>query len=215
MRWFDDFVALDLETTGLSPAKNRICQVAALRFVGFEETGRFVTYVDPGVPIPPGINAVSDDDVRGAPKFAEVAVDVVRTLLRAPVLVYNAPFDVPFLAAALRRARFRVPAALDVARTLDPLVWVRDFDRYVRGRGRHKLTTTAERRGVRVEGTAHDAAVDCRLAAGVARTLEVDVPRDLERLLRWQVRKREDQERERREYRARLKAEREARNEAS
>lgn len=209
MRWFDDFVAFDLETTGLKPEFDRICQAAAVRFVEFEERSRFSTYVDPGVPIPEGINAVSNDDVRGAPVFADVAGEIVRSLLAANVvLVYSAPFDVPFLVAELRRAGFRVPLVFDVERTLDPLVWVRDVDKYVRGKGRHRLETTASRRGVSVEGIAHDAGIDCLLLAGVARSLKNDVIGDLDQLLRWQNQIREDQRLERKACRDRIRADR-------
>lgn len=206
VRWFDDLVAVDLETTGLSPRRHRIVQAAAIRFERGVEVSRFATYVDPETDLPPGINAVDPDDLRGAPRFREVVGDLVRALLDPPaIMIYNAPFDVGFLRAELRRARRRIPADLDVDRVLDPLLWVRDVDRYARGRDRHRLTTTAERRGIEVEGEAHLAEVDCLLTMGVAASLRRDVPRTIEKIIPWQTRIRAEQLEDRREYRRRLR----------
>ena len=53
------FVALDTETTGLDPEKDRIVEVAALLFEEGQVTDRFVSYVNPGIKVPAEVSAVN------------------------------------------------------------------------------------------------------------------------------------------------------------
>lgn len=53
------FIALDTETTGLDPEKDRIVEVAALLFEEGQVTDRFVSYVNPGIEIPAEVSAVN------------------------------------------------------------------------------------------------------------------------------------------------------------
>ena len=63
-------VVLDTETTGLDPERDRIIDIGAVRLgPELEVRDRFVTLVDPGVPIPLFITrlvGITDADVRGA-----------------------------------------------------------------------------------------------------------------------------------------------------
>ena len=54
-----EFVVLDLETTGGSPANDRITEVGAVKIRGGEVLGTFHTLVNPEVPIPPLISALT------------------------------------------------------------------------------------------------------------------------------------------------------------
>ena len=48
-----DFVAFDLETTGLSPKADRVLEIGAVRFdSSMRRIGDFEVIVDPAVPIP-------------------------------------------------------------------------------------------------------------------------------------------------------------------
>ena len=139
----------------------------------------------------------SDADVADAPTFASVLSARLGTItLNAHLLVYNAPFDVRLLRAEVARAGAPPLPQLSVRRTLDPLVWVRDVDRFVKGKGRHQLGATAARWKVPATGRAHGALVDCRLTAGVARALAATgrIPRDVPTLLRRQAVRRAAQE---------------------
>ena len=53
------FIALDTETTGLDPEKDRIVEVAALLFEEGQMTDRFVSYVNPGIEVPAEVSAVN------------------------------------------------------------------------------------------------------------------------------------------------------------
>ena len=64
------FVVFDLETTGLSPARSRIVEIGAQRVERLELGAAFETLVNPGVPLPAAITALTGigrDDVRAAP----------------------------------------------------------------------------------------------------------------------------------------------------
>ena len=52
-----EFAVLDLETTGGSPATDRITEVGVIKVCGGEVTGTFHTLVNPQMPIPPMVTA--------------------------------------------------------------------------------------------------------------------------------------------------------------
>ena len=67
---------LDLETTGATPLKDRITEIALVRFEHGQEVARWQTLVNPEMPIPPFIQqltGINNEMVQHAPTFAEVA----------------------------------------------------------------------------------------------------------------------------------------------
>jgi DNA polymerase III epsilon subunit family exonuclease len=103
------FAVLDVETTGLSPHfGDRICEIALLRCRGGRELGRFQSLVDPGRPISPGaraVNGITDEELIGAPTFAEVAATVLDFVEGSAIVAHNAPFDLSFLSRELELCR--------------------------------------------------------------------------------------------------------------
>jgi DNA polymerase-3 subunit epsilon len=100
-----DFVIVDLETTGWSPAEARITEIGAVRFSGGQVTGEFCRLVNPGHAIPPDIAAltgISDAMVADAPAIAAVLPDFLAFTSGAVLAAHNAPFDLSFLLAACR-----------------------------------------------------------------------------------------------------------------
>src|SRR5436309_1830146 len=64
------YVVVDLETTGLRPGTSQICEIGAVRIVGFEIVDEFETLVDPRQPLQPGVSALTgltDRQLRGQP----------------------------------------------------------------------------------------------------------------------------------------------------
>ena len=110
-----EFVAFDLETTGLDPVTCRIVEIGAVRFRGDGVVlGQFEQLVDPRSPIPNSatqIHGISDDDVAGQPTIGEVLPRFVEFLGNRPAILmaHNAAFDVGFLSAESSRQRYQLP----------------------------------------------------------------------------------------------------------
>src|SRR6202041_56478 len=70
-----EFAVIDLETTGWSPGIAAITEVAAVRVLGGQRQGEFASLVNPGVPVPPGIEdltGISDSMLAAAPRLPAV-----------------------------------------------------------------------------------------------------------------------------------------------
>ncbi len=101
-----DFVAFDLETTGLSSMYERITEIGAVLFHDFQEVDRFQTFVDPEKPIPPevtNLTGITDEMVSGAPKEAEAVKKFLEFAGSRPLVAHNAGFDVGFIDEACIR----------------------------------------------------------------------------------------------------------------
>ncbi len=116
-----EFVVVDLETTGGSPRENGITEIGAVRTRGGTVAGEFHTLVNPGVPIPAFIAAltgITDGAVAGAPRIAAVLPQFLEFARGAVLVAHNAPFDVGFLKSAAAHADTPWPefAVVDTAR---------------------------------------------------------------------------------------------------
>ncbi|MDI6872657.1 MAG: 3'-5' exonuclease [Bacillota bacterium] len=93
------FSVVDLETTGLYPGADRIVEISVVRV----EYGKppqliFDTMVNPRRRMAATeIHGLTDDDVRDAPTFREIASDVAHALAGTVVAAHNVYFDVKFL----------------------------------------------------------------------------------------------------------------------
>lgn len=119
------FVVVDLETTGGAPADAGITEIGAVRVRGGEVLGSFQTLVNPGVPIPAFVAAltgITDATVAGAPTLRTAVpafLEFARLTAPDTVLVaHNAPYDTGFLAAACRVTAldWPRPTTVDTAR---------------------------------------------------------------------------------------------------
>jgi len=123
-----DFVAFDLETTGLSPKSDRVIEVGAVRFgPDLVARDRLELLVDPGMPIPLAVQrltGITDRDVRGAPSPEEAMAQFADFCEGARLVAHGGQFDMAFCAALLPRAfgsNRAVFDTLDLARILLPL----------------------------------------------------------------------------------------------
>ena len=101
-----EFVAFDIECTGLSAERDRITEIGAVRIGPEGERARFNTFVDPGMPIPDEVvrlTGITDAMVAGAPKEAEALRAFLDFCGDLPLVAHNADFDVGFMAAAAAR----------------------------------------------------------------------------------------------------------------
>lgn len=104
---FQRFVALDVETTGLSRASSRIIQIGLVLFDNGKAVGQKQWYVNPGVRIPPSstkVNKITNDMVQWSPTLKQLAPEATPILERYPVVGHNIKFDIDILESDFRRS---------------------------------------------------------------------------------------------------------------
>jgi len=138
-----EFVAFDIETTGLDSEKDRITEIGAVIFRGGEILDRFETFVNPGMPLPREVvelTGITDRDVFDAPGQGEAVEAFLKFAGDRPLVAHNAEFDMGFIEAACRRNGLPLNAVyldtLAIAQSLMP-----ELKRY-------KLDVVAERLGL-------------------------------------------------------------------
>lgn len=92
-------VILDTETTGFSQHHDELTQIAAARMECGKVTDWFVTFVNPGKPIPEDVarlTNIHDEDVADAPLPDEARARLVEFVGDATVVAHNAAFDKGF-----------------------------------------------------------------------------------------------------------------------
>lgn len=173
-----DLAVFDLETTGVDVRTARIVTACvALLDASGAVVSRRDWLADPGVEIPEGAAAVhgitterARAEGRPAAEVVSEIVDEVRALLGrgAPLVVYNAPYDLTLL--KFEAERHGVAPLVEPAPVIDPLVIDKAVDRY--RKGKRTLEAASAHYGVVLDG-AHDAGVDAIAAGHVARAISV------------------------------------------
>lgn len=110
-----EFIAFDLETTGIQPKTDAIVEIGAVRFDGAEPVETFCTLVNPGRPIPPeasAVNGISDEMVADSPAVEAVLADLAAFCGDLPLVAHNAPFDFKFLLNAVDAHKAKAPAGV-------------------------------------------------------------------------------------------------------
>lgn len=196
-----DLIVIDFETTGLSPENDMPIELGAVLVRGGKIEQEFSSFIDPGREVPEFITkltGITDEMVKGAP-MARECFDMLLEAMpygEAQPVAYNAPFDKPWWFKHLRATSKQIPLLNPEWIWLDPLVMVKHLDRFVPGKGRHKLEVTAMRRGIEVE-TAHRALGDCRMTARLIDNMRGELPAHYtmaELLIRQESRRREQAE---------------------
>ncbi len=161
------YAVFDCETTGTTPGLDEIVSLALVRLDGDGvETDRYARLVRPSRPIPreaTAVHGIGDEDVAGAPRFAELAGELLGLLDGAVFVAHNAAFDLPMLQHAFAGAGIdyrpaEVACTLEAFRLLEPLA------------DDHRLQSLCDRRGI-VLGEAHEALSDMLAAAALLRVL--------------------------------------------
>lgn len=95
-----DYIALDVETTGLNPARDKILEIGAARVQNQKVCGTYETLIDTGVPIPVRIQELTGitEAMQRTGKKTETAIrEFVDFCGELPVLGHNVQFDFSFL----------------------------------------------------------------------------------------------------------------------
>jgi len=95
-------IALDIETTGLSPEHDKIIEIGAalINLETRKSENQFKTFVNPGVPIPSlvtNLTGITDEDVKNAPKIEELNEQLADFIKDFPIMGHNISFDIGFL----------------------------------------------------------------------------------------------------------------------
>ena len=127
MNWFTygPFTIFDIETTGMDPVHDRIVELAAVRVKCDGELEHFSTLINPGRHIPSrstAIHNITDDMVKDAPFFEDIADDFHSFIKDSILVAHNAKFDLSFIQESFFRGGFPVWEG----KTLDSLRLVRN-----------------------------------------------------------------------------------------
>lgn len=178
------FAFVDLEMTGLDPAKDRVVEICVERVRGGVVEQRLHTLVRPEGMLPADavgnthVHGIEAEALRGAPTFADLT-DQVATLFDGAILVaHGASWDVSFLEAEMARAGAPMPLPFYV----DTL----NLSRRTFALGKHSLEALREHFGLD-RSRAHRADSDVTALRAVwekcIAVLEPKTPRDV-----WEVR---------------------------
>lgn len=103
------FAVVDVETTGTrTSGSDRVIEVAVVVVHGSRRELVYERLVNPGRPLPRVVTAltrIGDGDLAGAPRFEEIADELLGVLAGRIFVAHNVRFDWGFLDAELRRAR--------------------------------------------------------------------------------------------------------------
>lgn len=104
LRFFPQgIIALDLETTGLSPLTDRIIEFAAIKIIPEDQSigvWSLTTFLNPEIPIPPRttlIHGITDEMVLNAPTISSIKSDMLQFFSNLPIVAHNAKFDLGFI----------------------------------------------------------------------------------------------------------------------
>ncbi len=161
------YAVFDCETTGTNLVDDEIVSLALMRLdANGAETARFTRLVRPSRPIPAdatAVHGIADGDVADAPRFGEIADELLCLLDGAVFVAHNAGFDLRMLQHAFAGGGITyrpdaVACTLEAFRLLEPLA------------ENHRLQSICERRGIALD-EAHEAMSDVLATAGLLRVL--------------------------------------------
>lgn len=153
----DNYVVFDLETTGISPKKDSVIEISAVKVTGGKVVDEFSSLVNPHRPIPyhaSMVNGITDDMVKDAPDFCEVLKafdEFIEDYVLVGHNIYS--FDMKFICRDSREYFGRIIGndfidTLTLSRKCLP-----ELDH-------HRLTDLADYYGISTKG-AHRALNDC------------------------------------------------------
>lgn len=153
------FVALDVETTGLSPFANELIEISAIKYEGSKKIDTFSTLVRPKVEIPyyiTKITGITNDMVKTAPEIEEVMPELVSFVGDLSIVAHNANFDYKFIQnySNYSFSKNKVIDTVPIGRKLYPEL------------PNHKLGTIARHIGITEDGF-HRAEFDCECCAKI------------------------------------------------
>jgi DNA polymerase III epsilon subunit family exonuclease len=162
------FIVLDLETTGLTPKKNAITELTAIKYQNGQDLGMFSTLVHPTEPIPANltdITGITNDMVKDAPSVLTVLTDFMAFVGPNPLIVgHNVAFDWGFLTEKL--AQNGMGSMADKLKLTQALCTRMLALKAIPGLPNYQGMTVATACGVK-NPNPHRAEADVRMSAGI------------------------------------------------
>lgn len=96
----DNFVLVDLETTGISAKEDRIIEIGAIKYENGREVDRFETLVNPARKISERITeitGINDEMVKDAPYIEDVIGELLDFIKGYVIIGHNVKFDYSFI----------------------------------------------------------------------------------------------------------------------
>lgn len=120
-----EYVAIDLETTGVDAGKDAIIELGAVRFENGAAVDRFSKLVNPLRPLPTFITeltGIKDSDLEPAPPLEDIADSFIKFVGDLPMVGHHFSFDLGFLSAAFTTSdhfdrKRTVPLSHDTSQT--------------------------------------------------------------------------------------------------
>lgn len=167
----DTYIAIDTETTGLEPLIDRVIQFGCAIFVNRKCVARRSFYIAE-VDTPNNgyhVNKITDSQIAAGydPEWAYTAIAMILHKFPRTLVIYNAPFDLGFLAAGFNR--YNIAFDYTMMKIIDPLVIARHFFPPWYS---NKLVNVCDRYKIPYENT-HDAADDSEAAGHVFQAQRV------------------------------------------
>ncbi|MBQ3356964.1 MAG: PolC-type DNA polymerase III [Oscillospiraceae bacterium] len=138
-----EFVAFDLETTGLSPVHEAITEIGAVRMRNGEVVDTYRSFVNPKRRLDPKnieLTGITDEMLRGAPEIDAALPEFLRFCGDLPLVAHNADFDVGFIKAACERLKLTFEPTF-----IDTVALAQELLPHL---ANHKLNTVADALGL-------------------------------------------------------------------
>lgn len=153
------FVAIDVETTGLSPLYNELIEISAIKYEGAKKLDTFSTLIKPKKEVSSTITnltGITNKMLEDAPTIEKVMPDLIEFIGDNPIVAHNANFDYSFLQNNSNKSftNNKVIDTVAISRKMLPNL------------PNHKLNTVARYIGIQEEGY-HRAEFDCECCAKI------------------------------------------------
>ena len=162
------FISFDTETTGLDfKDGDRVVEIGAVEILGRDKTGKeYQTYLKPeGKEMSEGaaeITNITNEQLKKAPKFKEVADEFIEFVKGAELIIHNAEFDIGFINNELNLIKHEVKDIRDICTIYDTLIHAR---KTFPGQ-RNNLNALSARLGISgYDRTHHGALLDAQILA--------------------------------------------------
>lgn len=170
-------VCLDTETTGVYRGRDRVIQIGMVIVEPGGEWREDVALVNPEIPIPSEateVHGITDEMVKDAPRFGELAGELFTVLRDADICGYSVGFDIGMLQEEFKR----------IGVTWEPKVVIDGFRIYQRFHSRTLTDAVREYLGEDFKEHAHDALADARVTLRVLRSQVIrhELPRTTQEL---------------------------------